>query len=157
MNETGPVTAQIHNANRYMKNLISFMEDEGFTQDQIDAIKDKVMKESDQKMLKMIKRWQLPKENRVMIKCFDHWVLWLKMRKLMKYHLRATHNMLSPDKADLWIAFKRWYNSDKNLEKHLGKFMKKDLQGMVVKQAKQLDELADIEGENAGMINYLNL
>ena len=61
------------------------MREEGFTEEEIErkinAIKDK----NNNLMSKVILRFQLPREERPMLKCFDHWVLWLKMRKLMRH------------------------------------------------------------------------
>lgn len=38
MNETGPVTTEIHESDRMFKNLVQFMQDEGFEDDQIEEI-----------------------------------------------------------------------------------------------------------------------
>ena len=157
MNETGPVNTEIHNANRMLRNLKDFMRLEGFTEEEIKEKVNKISLENQQKLEKVIKRWKLPKDKRVLIKCFDHWLMWLKMRKLMKHKLRFCNNMLNPSKCDLQAAFHKWQCSDEKLEKHLKQFNRADLKDMAIKQSQQLDQLAEIEGENAAAINYLNM
>jgi hypothetical protein len=39
---------------------------------------------------------------------FDRWIMYIKMRKLVRYHLRSMENKLLSVKSDLGIAFGRW-------------------------------------------------
>lgn len=67
----------------------------------------------------LVKRLQLPKSNRVVQRCFDHWVFWLKVRKVMRYHLRFCNNQVRPVRCDIRWAFDRWKRGDVNFAKKL--------------------------------------
>ena len=116
-----------------MKNLIEFMRKEGFTEEEIQDKLKKLKENNQDKMQKMIKRWQLPAEKRPLIKYLDRWMLWLKMRKLMKYHLRWCNNVINPAKCDIQWAFKKWNQSDKRLAEYLNTFTRNDIKELSVK------------------------
>jgi hypothetical protein len=69
----------------------------------------------------MVKRLQQPKENKVMQRCFDHWVFWLKVKRVMKYHLRFCNNQVQPVKCDIRWAFDKWKRGDVNNAAALGR------------------------------------
>lgn len=101
MNETGPVTAEVLEARRMLKNLEQFMRDEGYTEDEIKNIVDKVKQSGNQRMLWALKRLQMDPEKRSQFYCYEKWKQWVRMRKLMKYQLRFCNNMCKPVICDL--------------------------------------------------------
>lgn len=38
-------------------------------------------------MMKAILRLKIKKEDKSVIKCMEHWKMWIKIKKLFKYHL----------------------------------------------------------------------
>ena len=87
LNETGPITEQVFEANRCIRNLKNFMRDESFTEEQITAKVNAVAVKSNYLMTHLVARLKVPKENRVMSRCWDQWVMWIKVKRLMKHHL----------------------------------------------------------------------
>ena len=87
MNQTGPITEQVFEANRAIRNLTSFMRDQNFTEEEIAAKLKHVNEFNEHLMQKIVKRLKTKREDRMMNRCFDHWVFWLKVRKLFNYHL----------------------------------------------------------------------
>ena len=91
-----------------------------------------------------------------MIRCMEHWKMWIKMKKLFKYHLTKGNDSVQSVKCDLRWAFAHWRKSDGNmaswLDRHNFKFMK----SMNIVQAKVLDSLAEREAENSAVISHLN-
>lgn len=47
-------------------------------------------------------------------KMFDRWRMYIKIKKLVRYHLRIIENKLAPVRADLQIAFARWKAKNEN-------------------------------------------
>ena len=104
----------------------------------------------------LCKRLQQPKENKVMQRCFDHWRFWLKVKRVMKYHLRFCNNQVQPVKCDIRWAFDKWKNGDLNNVSHLNRMDYNRLQLKNVDQSNGLDKLAEREAGNSAIINNLN-
>ena len=113
MNETGPITEDLFEANRMIENLKSFMKKEGYTQDEINKIMNKIKNNNNYLLNKVIVRMQLPPEKKVLITCIEHWKMWLKFRKLMRDKLRFANNSITPVICDIQWAFNKWHNGDK--------------------------------------------
>lgn len=157
LNQTGPVTEQVFEANRTIRNLKSFMAKENYTPEEI-AKKVKEVEETNRRQMEMVvKRLKIPKGDRVMCRAFGHWVFWIKIKRLMKYHLRFANHSVQPVLCDLRWAFEKWKRSDKDKAAYLDTFDFEELADMNVKQAKGIDLLADREAENSTMINHLNI
>ena len=103
----------------------------------------------------LIKRLQQPKSDRVMQRCFDHWVFWLKVKRVMKYHLRFCNNQIAPVKCDIRWAFDKWRKGDVNFAANLDRKDYKYLKVKAISQSKTLDSLADQEAESSAIINHL--
>lgn len=84
-NQTGPITEEVFEANRSIANLKSFMRDQHYTEEEIAANCKKVFKDGDNKMTWLIKRLQQPKSDRYLQRCFDQWVFWIKIKRIMKF------------------------------------------------------------------------
>jgi len=133
------------------------MRKEKYTEEEIAAKCKEVFGNVDAQMNWLVKRLQLPKQDRVLQRCFDHWVFWLKVRKVMKYHLRFCNNQVQPVRCDIRWAFDKWKRGDVNFAAKLDTYDYEELQEMNVKQSKALDKLADAEAENSAIINHLNI
>lgn len=92
-----------------------------------------------------------------MIKVFEHWKMWIKMKRLFKYHMIKGNDYVTPIKADLRWCFNQWRKADKLMLNHLEKKTFAGLETRNVSQAKVLDVLADREAENSAIISHLNM
>jgi len=45
-------------------------------------------------MMKSILRMKINKENRAVIKCMEHFKMWIKMKKLFAYHIEKGNNQV---------------------------------------------------------------
>jgi antirestriction protein len=104
----------------------------------------------------MIKRLKIPKENRMFQRCFDHWVFWIKVKRVMKYHLRFSNLMVKPVKCDIRWAFDKWRRGDMINANRLSRMDYNKLQVINIDQSKGLDKLAENEASNSVTINLLN-
>jgi hypothetical protein len=147
INENGPVTEDVFEARRMNKNLQAFMSSEGFTPDEVAEKLENVRVKNKHLMLKCLTRWQVSREKKAQIYCFDRIVLWVKFRKLMKEKLRFCHNSVSPELCDISQAFKMWVRKDKKMESYLETFELKDVMTMSYNQSLSLEYLADEEAE----------
>lgn len=91
-----------------------------------------------------------------MARCFDHWVMWLKVKRLMKYHLNFANASVQAVKCDIRWAFEKWKKADANFANYLSKMDNQTLQQMNCKQSDLLNKLADREAEDGAMISHLN-
>ena len=132
------------------------MRDQHYSEEEIIAYKKTVFDGATGQMHWMVKRLQQPKENKVMQRCFDHWVFWLKVKRVMKYHLRFCNNQVQPVKCDIRWAFDKWKRGDVNNAAQLSRKDYNWLQLKNVDQSKGLDKLAEHEAGNSSIINNLN-
>ena len=93
-------------------NLKSFMREENYTNEEIEAKFEEVKECNHNMMDKIIKRLKLNSEDSILPKVFDHWTKWIKVKRLMKYHLRFCNNTVEYVKCDLRWAFERWKRGD---------------------------------------------
>lgn len=114
MNETGPVTEQVFEGNRLIKNLRGFMKTEGYPEEQIKRIVEEVKEKETHKIRQCIARWQIfnNPEKRLQIKAFDHFATAIKMRKILRYWLNFSNNRVVHVKADMQEAFRKWALGD---------------------------------------------
>ena len=91
-----------------------------------------------------------------MQRCFDHWVFWLKVKRVMRYHLRFSNNQVQPVKCDIRWAFDKWKRGDLEGAERLNRRTYNRLQVQNLQQSKGLDKLAEHEAENSAIINHLN-
>jgi hypothetical protein len=47
------------------------------------------------------------------VKYFDHWKMWVRIRKLLRYHLNLANDSVQYMRADLRWAFEKWRRCDK--------------------------------------------
>ena len=59
LNETGPVTEQVFEANRLIKNLKDFMRTEGYPEEQIKKIIEEVQFKEEHKIHYVVQRWKM--------------------------------------------------------------------------------------------------
>ena len=128
LNQTGPITEEVFEANRTITNLKAFLQSEHYTDEEIAALCKDVFQRGEDQMKWLILRLKQPKTNRVMQRCFDHWVFWLKVKRAMKYHLRFCSNQVAPVRCDIRWAFDKWRSCDANYAAHLARQDYKRLQ-----------------------------
>ena len=108
MNQTGPITEYVFEANRTFHNLTEFMREEHYTPEEI-AAKVEHVKEYNRFLLNNhIKKLQLPKEKRGIIKILNQLRSFVHTRKLFKYYLNYSNNSLQYARADMYWAFNKW-------------------------------------------------
>ena len=124
LNQTGPVTEEVFEADRTISNLKAFMRKERFTEEEIEAKFTECKEKNDYQMNKVITVLKItPRANReALMKCWQHWRMWIKVKRLMKYHLRKCNHQLQPIKADLMWAFDKWKRSDAEKAAHMDTF-----------------------------------
>ena len=133
LNEVGPVTEQVFEANRTIRNLKDFMASENFEPEEIDSFYKNVCDTNDHQMHKIVKRLKISREDRMMCRCFDHLAFLVKIKKLMGYHLRICNANVTPVMCDVRQVFMKWKNGDYLFAKHLETKKKFDLMTMNAK------------------------
>jgi hypothetical protein len=68
------------------------MREEHFVEEEIVETKNNISNYNQRLIDKSVKRFNIKKEDRCIIKCFEHWKMWIKMKKLFKYHLELANN-----------------------------------------------------------------
>ena len=157
VNETGPVTEEVFEANRTITNLKAFMRKENYTEEEIAKKVESVNDQNHYLMNKLVKRLKLSKDEKFMCRCFEHWRMWIGVKRIFKYHLRKCNNSIKPVLCDLYHAFERWKRGDAEMVRQLDTFDFAELADMNIEQSKVLDGLADREAEDSAVINHLNL
>lgn len=92
MNQTGPITEHVFEAQRTISNLVQFMRDEHFIEEEILNAKTRTNEYNLQLINKAILRIKIKRQDRCAIKCFEHWKMWIKIKKLFKFHLELANN-----------------------------------------------------------------
>jgi hypothetical protein len=83
------------------KNLVEFMREEGMSEDELKTKIEIAEGKNNHRILWALKRWKMEPEKRSIIYCYDRWIQWVRMRKMMKHHLRICNNMVKPGLCDL--------------------------------------------------------
>mmetsp|Transcript_29216 Transcript_29216/g.44038 ORF Transcript_29216/g.44038 Transcript_29216/m.44038 type:complete len:104 (-) Transcript_29216:753-1064(-) len=79
LNQTGPITEQVFEANRTIKNLKCFMRKENYTEEEIIAKYKEVCGYNEHLMDKTVKRLKMNNpEGNLLPKAFDNWRMWIK-------------------------------------------------------------------------------
>ena len=101
MNTSGPITEEIFEHRRTIQNLKDFMASENYTPDEIKRFNAAVEDRNDHLMNLLICRMRIPDKNKVVLKCLNHWIMWHKVRKTMKYYLRLANCNVQYFKCDV--------------------------------------------------------
>ena len=156
LNEIGPVTEQVFEANRAIRNLKDFMSSENYEPEEIDSIYKDVCDTNDYQMHKIVKRLKINRDDRMMCRCFDHLAFLVKMKKLMAYHLRICNASVTPVMCDLRQVFMKWKTGDYSKMKYLEKKKKLELMDLSTKHSSELNKIADEEARAQAVIDKLN-
>ena len=115
-NEVGPITEQVFEANRLIKNLKDFMIDEGYPEEQIKRVIEEVEITNENRLHKAVCRMKVYNDHKkcLQIKAFDHLKMAVTMRKVLRYWLTFSNNRVQHVKCDLQEAFRKWANGDIN-------------------------------------------
>lgn len=112
MNETGPVTEFVFEAKRTIYNLGEFMKQEHYTPDEIINAKQSAHNENMRLIRLLVNRMKIPKENRVIMRCMNHWKWFIWIKRGFKYYLNKGNNAVEFGRADMSWAFGKWKNND---------------------------------------------
>ena len=107
LNETGPQTEQVFEANRMSTNLGHFMRSQNFSEEEVRMAKQRVSEQTTHQMQWLYKRLKLG-DKRLFQRMFDHWKMWIKVRRLFKWLLQRVSSRSEFAKADLQSAFDKW-------------------------------------------------
>lgn len=112
MNEVGPQTEYVFEAKRLMHNLIEFMRDEHYTEEEINRLKKAAADYNDYLMHKTILRFKAGKENSAAIMLMEHWKMMIAVKKMFKYYIHFGNAQVTWGKCDMRWAFSKWKQSD---------------------------------------------
>jgi hypothetical protein len=87
----------------------------------------------------------------------ENWKMWIKIKKLFRYHIQKGNDSITPVKCDIRWAFEHWKRADGAMARFLDRHNFKTIKSMNIVQAKILDQLADREAENSAVISHLNV
>lgn len=90
-------------------------------------------------------------------KMFGRWVLFVKMRKLVKYHLNNMQNKLTPVKADLSIAFNRWQFQTGRSHLALNGLDKEVLIAKAAEAQRKVDQLQDRTDDTEEYLGHMGM
>ena len=121
MNQTGPITEHVFEANRLAHNLKEFMRSENITEEEITATDNKVKEYNQFLMEKALKRFRITKEDKKAVGALEHWKKWIATKNLFNYYVKEGNNVTQFGKCDLNWAFKKWLNADHQMHEYLGR------------------------------------
>jgi hypothetical protein len=75
-----------------MSNLTDYLKNEHFTDEQIMLLKNNLLEHNRHIMMKAVLRFKIKKEDKSVIKCMEHWKMWIKIKRLFKFHLELANN-----------------------------------------------------------------
>lgn len=55
-------------------------------------MKNKLLEHNKHIMMKAVLRFKIKKADKSVIKCMEHWKMWIKIKKLFKYHIEKGNN-----------------------------------------------------------------
>lgn len=94
------------------ENLKHFMRDEAYTNKEIECASDWAAQRSTELLARAVTRLQHKLDGKdILSRLFDRWRMFIKLRKLVKFLLNKITNHLSPKKADMSLAFRRWHQA----------------------------------------------
>ena len=157
MNQVGPITEHVFEAQRLMSNLTDYLKNEHFTDEQIIYIKNNLVEHNKHIMMKAVLRFKIKKEDKCVIKCMEHWKMWIKIKKLFKYHLEKANNQVDFGKCDMSWAFKKWRRSEFETKNVLDRMTWKKLCTLNIKQSYILESCARSEAINNTALTHLQL
>lgn len=87
MNEVGPQTEHVFEAKRLMHNLIEFMRNERYTEEEIATLKKEAANYNLHLMHKTVLRFKAGKKMQAAIMLMEHWKMMIAVKKMFKYYL----------------------------------------------------------------------
>lgn len=159
LNETGPITEHVFEANRLFRNLKHFMKLEGYTPEQIKTVCERANDVQYNRIEKAIKRWKISGDpnKRLLIKAFDHLKMAIQIRKMLRYYLTFCNNRVTHVKADVQDAFRKWACGDNLKAIQLDRLPFEDLELRNIRQCQVLVDISDKEQYNDAVIKHLSL
>lgn len=135
MNQVGPITEHVFEAQRAMSNLTKYMKNEHFTEEQILNIKNNLVEYNKLIMTKAVLRFKIKKQDKSVIKCMEHWKMWIKIKKLFAFHLDKCNNQVQFGRCDIYWAFSKWKKSEFDTKNVLDRMTWQKLCTLNIKQS----------------------
>lgn len=141
----GPVRADFWEASREIDNLKLFMQEERFTETQIENTVKKVNGENRYLLKKYITRMQhkIDKTKPYLPAYIDRWRRFVALRKLYRFKFRMMCNKMDNVKADLQTAFNFWKNKPLYLRQQLETMHTPILEEISLMTTKKVGECAE--------------
>lgn len=158
VNREGPVTEEVLDHQIDLKNCQNFMRDQGYTEKEIEEAVKKTDTRAKTLMARAIARFKhYTEEDDLYLKpkMFDRWVMYVKMRKLLRHWLQYIENRQKHHKADLAAAFDRWKYHYPGVHNAYSRETRDNLLKRAVENGKRLQQLADSNGENEELLTHL--
>ena len=157
MNEVGPQTEHVFEATRLMHNLVEFMRDEHYTEEEIAAMQKRARDHNLHLMHKTILRLRAGKAKKAAIMLLEHWKMMIAVKKMFKYYIEFGNAQATYGKCDMRWAFNKWKVSDETVAGSLRRKRYRLLTDLNNQQTKVLEKQATQEAECSTIINHLNL
>ena len=97
------------------------MKREHFTDEQIISRKKAAAEYNLWLIKKTVLKFKAGKERREMIKCMEHWKMWIAVKRLFKYTIEFGNANVQWGLCDIRWAFDKWRKADETISKGLGK------------------------------------
>jgi len=79
----------------------------------------------------LVKAISIPRQNRErLLKVMNQWKMWIKIKKLFKYHIQKANDSVTPVKCDISWAFSQWKKADSSMARYLDRHDFKTIKGM---------------------------
>ena len=142
MNEVGPQTEYVFEAKRLMHNLIEFMRDEHYTEEEIAGMKKRAADYNLHLMHKTILRFKAGKAKKEAIMLLEHWKMMIAVKKMFKYYIEFGNAAVTYGKCDMRWAFNKWKQSDETVAGSLRRKRYRALTDLNNQQTKVLEKQA---------------
>jgi hypothetical protein len=83
--------------------------------------------------------------------------MWIKIKKLFRYHIQKANDSVKPVQCDMRWAFDHWKKAEGAMARYLDRHDFKTIKSMNIVQSKVLDQLADREAENSAVLSHLSV
>lgn len=162
VNEVGPITEHVFEANRLKKNLIDFMRSESYPEELIKKIVERAQDYQTGRLRKGVLRWRAvslenTEETKLKIKAFDFLRMLVEHRKVMRHWLIFSNNRVQWGKADMQEVWQKWRVGDTQRAAGLEERDFKSLKDQNLAQAQTILALADEEAESDTVLKHMNI
>ena len=115
MNEGGLQTEYVFEANRLMHNLIEFMREEHYTEEEIASMKKRASDYYIHRMHKTILRFKASRSKKEAIMLMEQWKMMVAVKKLFSNYIEIGNTQVTYGKCDMRWACNKWKVSDETV------------------------------------------